>query len=117
MRSDNFVLWRKENKMVLKLDSKQATTAFAAFVGLVYTVWSAWIALAPQSFAGLMQLSHPFVNVGNVLVVDAITPVGYLIGLVSHVIFAWIIAYVFVYFWNNASNWFRMGGGRKRRRR
>ncbi|MBI2040666.1 MAG: hypothetical protein HYT16_01055 [DPANN group archaeon] len=104
--------------MALKLDSKQATTAFATFVGVVYTAWSAWIALAPQSFASLMQLLHPFMNVGNVLVVDAITPVGYLVGLVGHIIFAWIFAYVFVYIWNNASGWFKMvGGGRKRRRR
>ncbi|MBI4095715.1 MAG: hypothetical protein HY438_02545 [DPANN group archaeon] len=103
--------------MALKLDSKQATTAFATFVGVVYTVWSAWIALAPQSFAGLMQLLHPFMNVGNILVVNTITPASYLIGLIGHIIFAWIIAYVFVYFWNNAQSLFKMGGGRKRRRR
>ncbi len=99
--------------MVLKLDSKQVTTAFATFVGVIYSVKSAWLALAPQSLLNLVQMIEPNLNLNSVIN-TTLTGGTFIAGLIGHVIVAWILAYVFVWFWNNEG---KMWGGKARRRR
>ena len=101
--------------MAVKLDTQQTTTALATFVGVMYTLKSLWIAIAPDGFGSFMQWAHPNVNVSAVYA-PGMTPGSFLTGLVLHVVVAWIVAYIFVWFWNNYKKELNFGKGGRRRR-
>ena len=101
--------------MALKLDSRQVTTAIATFAGVMYLAKSLWMMFSPNSFVALVSWVMPHLNVANVLITD-INMGSMIAGLIGHVIVAWVAAYIFVYVWNSSHTWFRMGGGRKRKR-
>ncbi len=101
--------------MAVHLDTKQTTTALATFVGVMYTIRSLWIAVAPDSFGNFLQWMHPNVDVGAVYA-PGLTPGSFLTGLVLHVVLAWIVAYIFVWFWNNYKKELSFGKRGRRRR-
>lgn len=85
----------------MKFETNKFAMAAAATLGAVYTVCAAIVLVAPGAAATLLGWVFHIVNLETIIAATTITLGGFVLGLVQILAYAYIIAFVFAYFYNS----------------